>query len=185
MFDVMFDRSDLFIFLWIRLPPRSTLTDTLFPYTTLFRSPFEAQAAVAWLEGHSLRKPLSRLGMGLRRVRRQAQGDDIDIDAAIEAQLEERSGHAAEENYYVESRRQRRDLSVLMLLDISGSVSQNAVSGHSVHDQQRRVAATLATVLYEVGDRVALYAFNSQGRSSVQFVTLKRRSEEPRLNSSH
>src|SRR3546814_16587338 len=61
-----------------------------------------------------------------------------------------------------------------MLLDISGSVSQNAVSGHSVHDQQRRVAATLATVLYEVGDRVALYAFNSQGRSSVQFVTLKR-----------
>src|SRR3546814_8880079 len=25
-------------FLWIRRPPRSTLTDTLFPYTTLFRS---------------------------------------------------------------------------------------------------------------------------------------------------
>src|SRR3546814_8525725 len=91
MFDVMFDRSDLFIFLWIRLPPRSTLTDTLFPYTTLFRSPVEAQAAVAWLEGHSLRKPLSRLGMGLRRVRRQAQGDDIDIDAAIERSEEHTS----------------------------------------------------------------------------------------------
>src|SRR3546814_14609341 len=29
---------DLF-FLMIRLPPRSTRTDTLFPYTTLFRSP--------------------------------------------------------------------------------------------------------------------------------------------------
>jgi len=136
--------------------------------------PAEAQAAVAWLEGHSLRKPLSRLGMGLKRVRRQAQGDDIDIDAAIEAQLEERSGHAAEENYYVESRRLRRDLSVLMLLDISGSVSQNALSGLSVHDQQRRVAATLATVLYEVGDRVAMYAYNSQGRASVQLVTIKR-----------
>src|SRR3546814_5885282 len=27
-----------FFFLMIRLPPRSTLTDTLFPYTTLFRS---------------------------------------------------------------------------------------------------------------------------------------------------
>src|SRR3546814_6940334 len=26
----------------IRLPPRSTRTDTLFPYTTLFRSPWEA-----------------------------------------------------------------------------------------------------------------------------------------------
>src|SRR3546814_16017333 len=29
----------LFVFLTIRRPPRSTRTDTLFPYTTLFRSP--------------------------------------------------------------------------------------------------------------------------------------------------
>src|SRR3546814_1114465 len=29
---------DFFVFLMIRLPPRSTRTDTLFPYTTLFRS---------------------------------------------------------------------------------------------------------------------------------------------------
>src|SRR3546814_19649295 len=28
----------VFFFLMIRRPPRSTLTDTLFPYTTLFRS---------------------------------------------------------------------------------------------------------------------------------------------------
>src|SRR3546814_3601584 len=30
--------SSLFLFLMIRRPPRSTRTDTLFPYTTLFRS---------------------------------------------------------------------------------------------------------------------------------------------------
>src|SRR3546814_4333423 len=30
--------SCMFFFLMIRRPPRSTLTDTLFPYTTLFRS---------------------------------------------------------------------------------------------------------------------------------------------------
>src|SRR3546814_16234203 len=30
--------SGVFFFLRIRRPPRSTLTDTLFPYTTLFRS---------------------------------------------------------------------------------------------------------------------------------------------------
>src|SRR3546814_14039801 len=29
----------MFFFVMIRRPPRSTLTDTLFPYTTLFRSP--------------------------------------------------------------------------------------------------------------------------------------------------
>src|SRR3546814_6010494 len=40
MFLFMFHYSILFIFfLMIRRPPRSTRTDTLFPYTTLFRSP--------------------------------------------------------------------------------------------------------------------------------------------------
>src|SRR3546814_8664606 len=31
--------TDMFVFLMLRRPPRSTRTDTLFPYTTLFRSP--------------------------------------------------------------------------------------------------------------------------------------------------
>src|SRR3546814_16342630 len=34
-----------FFFLMIRRPPRSTRTDTLFPYTTLFRSPWRDQVA--------------------------------------------------------------------------------------------------------------------------------------------
>src|SRR3546814_11213199 len=34
----------IFFFLIIRRPPRSTRTDTLFPYTTLFRSPVGLQA---------------------------------------------------------------------------------------------------------------------------------------------
>src|SRR3546814_21177046 len=37
MCDLVVDYIDLF-FLMIRRPPRSTRTDTLFPYTTLFRS---------------------------------------------------------------------------------------------------------------------------------------------------
>src|SRR3546814_16428857 len=35
----------MFFFLMIRRPPRSTRTDTLFPYTTLFRSIESARAA--------------------------------------------------------------------------------------------------------------------------------------------
>src|SRR3546814_12577806 len=37
MYEVLLDLF-LFFFLMIRRPPRSTRTDTLFPYTTLFRS---------------------------------------------------------------------------------------------------------------------------------------------------
>src|SRR3546814_8610382 len=36
-----------FFFLMIRRPPRSTRTDTLFPYTTLFRSPAAADCRPA------------------------------------------------------------------------------------------------------------------------------------------
>src|SRR3546814_19343709 len=36
----------VFFFLMIRRPPRSTRTDTLVPYTTLFRSPKGAQITV-------------------------------------------------------------------------------------------------------------------------------------------
>src|SRR3546814_3854359 len=45
VFDLMF-----FFFLMIRRPPRSTRTDTLFPYTTLFRSLDDDQPA-ALIEG--------------------------------------------------------------------------------------------------------------------------------------
>src|SRR5213082_3844165 len=38
---------DFFFFLMIRRPPRSTLCQTLFPYTTLFRSPREGHRLIA------------------------------------------------------------------------------------------------------------------------------------------
>src|SRR3546814_9886870 len=41
----------LFFFLMIRRPPRSTRTDTLFPYTTLFRSVWIQDRQGRWLRG--------------------------------------------------------------------------------------------------------------------------------------
>src|SRR3546814_12822431 len=64
-----------FFFLMIRRPPRSTLTDTLFPYTTLFRSSL-VQA--------NLQMPATALKVGdddaavARWLKRVADADDID-----------------------------------------------------------------------------------------------------------
>src|SRR3546814_7749814 len=46
----------IMFFLMIRRPPRSTRTDTLFPYTTLFRS-FIAQAAVIDISAKAAENP--------------------------------------------------------------------------------------------------------------------------------
>src|SRR3546814_11584962 len=67
----------LFIFfLMIRRPPRSTRTDTLFPYTTLFRSAPAGQCRdmVGPAEGMALGRP-DRAGPDLRRGPRLPVGE--------------------------------------------------------------------------------------------------------------
>lgn len=125
-------------------------------------------------DSSALRRPLARIGLGLSHCRRQFQGDDIDIDAAIEARIEVLAGSTPEENIYINSQRRRRDLSVLILLDISGSAGEPSSDGQTVHEQQCTAAASLTSTLFNLGDRVALYAYNSRGRSEVELVPLKR-----------
>ena len=50
----------------------------------------EALAPFVPPDTHALRRPLARLGLDLERRRRQLQGDDVDIDAAVEAYVEAR-----------------------------------------------------------------------------------------------
>ncbi|CAJ1510574.1 VWA domain-containing protein [[Mycobacterium] burgundiense] len=132
-------------------------------------------AATQEVEGAiGVRRPLARLGMGLHRRHRQPQGDDIDLDAAVEARVEARAGSVPEESVYLDSLRRRRDLSVLLLLDISGSAAEPGTVGRTVHQQQRAAAAHLMVALHDLGDRVSLYAYYSQGRSAVNMVPVKR-----------
>src|SRR3546814_3057609 len=49
MFCLCLFYSYIFFFLMTRRPPRSTRTDTLFPYTTLFRSPRWLPASGEWM----------------------------------------------------------------------------------------------------------------------------------------
>jgi hypothetical protein len=128
---------------------------------------------------NALRRSLARLGLGIDRYHRQAQGDDIDIDAAIEARVEMMAGSAPDEAILIDSVRRRRDLSVLLLLDISGSAAEPAANGKTVHEEQRAAAALLMLALHELGDRVALYAYHSQGRSSVSLMKVLRFGEAP------
>ncbi|WP_231996835.1 nitric oxide reductase activation protein, partial [Mycobacterium scrofulaceum] len=102
----------------------------------------------------SVRRPLARLGMGLHRRHRQAQGDDIDIDAAVEARVEVLAGSVPDEAVYLDSLRRRRDLSVLLLLDVSGSAAEPGTIGRTVHEQQRTAVANLAVALHDLGVRV-------------------------------
>src|SRR3546814_6544749 len=64
----------------IRRPPRSTLTDTLFPYTTLFRS-LRQRLAALHCEAEVLR--LNRLRTLSARLRGQTPGPEASIQKAM------------------------------------------------------------------------------------------------------
>jgi nitric oxide reductase NorD protein len=123
---------------------------------------------------HSLRRALAGLGREWQRRPRQSQGFDIDIDAAIAAHIDSAAGYSPSEEVYIDILRQRRDLAVMVLLDISGSAGEPSPFGGIVHEYQRAAAAALLRALHSLGDRVALYSFRSHGRSAVYVVPMKR-----------
>jgi nitric oxide reductase activation protein len=120
-----------------------------------------------------LRRRLARLGLGPKVVRRQPDGDDLDVEALTDLFVDLRAGYSPPEHIYLERRKLDRNLGVLILVDASGSASDMDPEGRSVHDHQRRAAATLAVTLEELGDRVAVYAFRSFGRGAVHLLALK------------
>src|SRR3546814_17336826 len=90
--------SFFFFFLMIRRPPRSTRTDTLFPYTTLFRS---VRRAVP------LRRPLARGG---RREARTRGGDFRRPQPEIVRRRRQRRPRAAGARHVGAHRRRARRL---------------------------------------------------------------------------
>lgn len=129
-------------------------------------SPFELQ------EDIKLRRALASLGLAHERHRRQPAGDNIDLTALIEQVVDSASGADQEPRVYEIRRKTAHDLSVLVLLDATGS---GADTGEEIRvfDAQREVAASLMSSLEGLGDRVAGYAFRAWGRHNVQLMRLK------------
>ena len=61
----------------------------------------------------------------------------------VEARVEVMAGSVPDEAVYLDSLRRRRDLSVLLLLDVSGSAAEPGTLGRTVHQQQRAAVASL------------------------------------------
>src|SRR3546814_11862142 len=82
----------------IRRPPRSTRTDTLFPYTTLFRSAHYSRLSEPQPAGHPRcpQSPGLRLSLGhaLHRARQDDRDKDPDVASAAMVQ-QAQVGHRA------------------------------------------------------------------------------------------
>jgi nitric oxide reductase NorD protein len=119
-----------------------------------------------------LRRELARIGLSHQRHRRQQHGDVLDFNALVDVVVRQAAGVDSDTRIYECKRRTAHDLSVLVLLDTTGS-TREATIGRRVFDQQRELAARLTSALDDLGDRVATFGFFSQGRHAVRFIRVK------------
>jgi nitric oxide reductase NorD protein len=120
-----------------------------------------------------VRRYLARVGLGLQRRRHETSGDDLVLDAVIQSRVDLAAGQTPDERLYIDTRKTRRDLGVLLLLDVSGSSAESSRLNNN-HQLQLAAAAALAHALVALGARVAIYGFRSQGRGSVHFLRVKK-----------
>lgn len=107
-------------------------------------------------------------------LRRQLDGDDLDLEACIDAQADLHAGHSMAQALYRSQKRTRRDMAILLLIDVSGSTDGWVSSGRRVIDVEREALLLVCIALGAMGDPYAVQAFSGHGPESVSVRTLKR-----------
>ncbi|MHB0871820.1 MAG: nitric oxide reductase activation protein NorD, partial [Acidithiobacillus ferrooxidans] len=107
--------------------------------------------------------------------RRQYEGDEPDLEAAVQFMVERRAGRSPKASVYQQRRPQQRDTAVLLLADLSTSIMAEAGdSGVRVVDRLRAAMLLFGEALVEVGDPFALYGFASKYHDEVLLYPIKR-----------
>ncbi len=111
---------------------------------------------------------------GVQRIRKLEDGDEIDINAAIASAIDLRMGMQPDPRIMMRSVRKVRDISIMVLLDLSESTNEK-VSGQefSVLDLTRQACVLLSDAISKVGDPFAIHGFCSDGRNNVDYYRFK------------
>ena len=111
---------------------------------------------------------------GVQRLRKQEDGDEIDLNAAVRAMIEMRMGEQPDPRIMMRNVRKVRDLSVLLLIDLSESTNDPVLGSDSTVLQLAREATVLlADALDKIGDPFAIHGFDSNGRHDVEYFRYK------------
>ena len=131
---------------------------------------------------------------GLIRQRKVEDGDEIDINEAINAMIDIRRGIQPDPRIGIRTTLQVRDLSVILLVDLSESTNDPLPASKSafvssvekkideesedkdqptILDLSREAAALMADAMDKIGDPFAIHGFDSNGRHDVEYYRFK------------
>ena len=124
---------------------------------------------------HRIRQIIDLLSpAGVQRQRGLEDGDEVDLNAAIDAMIAIRMGEQPSPRITMRNVLNTRDLSVVVLLDLSESTNEFVGDSDKTILQLTREAATLVSTAIEgIGDPFALHGFSSDGRHDVQYFRFK------------
>jgi nitric oxide reductase NorD protein len=100
-------------------------------------------------------------------LKKQPYGDDIDIDALVEALADAESGAEMTNRVFTKMHKEERNVAVIFMVDMSGSTKG------WINDAERESLVLLAEVLEILGDRYAIYGFSGMTRKRCDLFKIK------------
>ena len=102
-----------------------------------------------------------------RLLKRQVNGDDVDIDALVEAMADTLDGSEMTDRLFMQMHRNERNIAVAFMVDMSGSTRG------WINDAEREALLLLCEALELLGDRYAIYGFSGNTRKKCELYRVK------------
>ncbi|WP_237524074.1 nitric oxide reductase activation protein NorD [Shewanella sp. KX20019] len=103
----------------------------------------------------------------------QSTGDEVDLSAWLDFHIESKTSLAHDTGLYLRFQSRQRDISTLLLSDLSMSTDAYINNEHRVIDVIKDSMLLFSEALSAVGDPFAIYGFSSVKRHHVRFTLLK------------
>jgi nitric oxide reductase NorD protein len=116
----------------------------------------------------SLRRTFEALRGEDKLLKKQPYGDNIDIDALVEAYAESKIGMEMSERLFTKMHKLERNIAVMFMVDMSGSTKG------WINDAEREALVLLCESLETLGDRYAIYGFSGMTRKRCEVYRVKR-----------
>ncbi len=114
-----------------------------------------------------LRKSFEAMRDEDRLFKRQVQGDEVDIDALVEALADAHDGREMSDRLFQRMHRAERNIAVAFMVDMSGSTKG------WINEAEREALILLCEALETLGDRYAIYGFSGQTRKRCELYRIK------------
>lgn len=111
---------------------------------------------------------------GVQRLRKQEDGDELDLNAVLDAWIDIQRGQMPDSRLMLRHKRSVRDIAVMILLDLSESANETVAGGtQRIIDLALEAAVLTADTLERIGDPFAIHGFQSDGRHAVHYRRFK------------